>query len=118
MSSIDELRPIERVVMRMARSGMSTSDIALKLRKRPRSVELIEWCAEQRLAGTLGTARTHGGPLTPLERCIFRHLEHGETHGMVGSRINRSGAQVRRLEAYARFKLDGSWSAPPLNRQA
>lgn len=98
----------------MSEQGLTTNDIALKLRKRPRSVQLIAWSAEQRMAGKMAKSPSHAGPLTPLERCIFKHLERGETHGMVGSRINRSGAQVRRLEAYARFKLDGSWTAPSL----
>ncbi len=116
MPSTEDLRPIERAVRRMSGEGMSTSEIAVKLRKRPRTIELIEWCAQKRLDGEMAKAPTHGGPLTPLERSILRRLEQGDTYGVVGSRIMRSGAQVRRLEAYARFKLDGVWTAPPIVR--
>jgi DNA-binding CsgD family transcriptional regulator len=87
--------------------------VARRLGRRPRSVEQIHWLARERVNGNLPPASARQGRnLTPVERCVLRRLEAGENYGDIGNRIMRSGAQVRRIETWARFKLDGTWATP------
>ncbi len=102
-----QLRPIERVVQRLGDEGVELTEIATRLRKSPRAVRQIQWLVTQRLEGKVPAATARSGGLTPLERCVERHLAAGETHGRVGSRIGRSGNHVRQIERFATFKRTG-----------
>jgi DNA-binding NarL/FixJ family response regulator len=104
------LRPIERTIVRMTDEGIPTAEIARRLGRRTRSVRQIRWLAGMRpLSQAQARTKRHDGP-NPLERCVLRLLESGESYGMIGNRIQRSGAQVRRIETYALYKQTGEWS--------
>lgn len=110
---LQSLRPVERVVIRLMEDGHSSAEVARRLGRRPRSVEQIHWLASQRMSGHLPPASSgDDSRLTPIERCVLRRLEAGENYGDIGNRVMRSGAQVRRIETWARFKLDGTWISP------
>lgn len=97
------LRPIERVILRLESEDVSVVDIARRVGKKPgtvtRILEMVEYKDE-----TPATARTDDSRIRPLERVIIRLRDNGESYGEIGNRLGRSGAQVRRIEGYAQLK--------------
>ncbi len=51
-----------------------------------------------------GGVRPNRETLTPLERVVLRLRAKGENYGEIGSRLGRSGDQIRRIESYISFK--------------
>lgn len=100
-----ELRPIERVVLRLRRSGASTAEIARRTGKRPGTVERIETMAGYRREAAASRRET-GESLRPVERVVRRLRAGGESYGEIGNRLARSGRQVRRIEEFARIRLE------------
>lgn len=109
----DTHRAIERVVLRMSEQDIPDAEIARRLGRRVRSIRQIRWLAGMRPFTDQRTGRSAGTPhLTPIERCVLRLRNAGESYGLIGTRVQRSGAQVRRIEAYAHFKTSGRWPDP------
>ena len=101
------LRPIERVIIRLQADGQTVPEIASRIGKRPGTVERILAMIELREdSGTRPSSGSDSG-LRPLERVVLRMLADGLSYGEVANRVGRSGAQVRRIEGYARLKLAG-----------
>jgi DNA-binding CsgD family transcriptional regulator len=48
--------------------------------------------------------QSQDGGLRPVERVVLRLRSQGETYGVIGNRLGRSGAQIRRIEGYANLK--------------
>ena len=96
------LRPIERTILRLKSSGMSLPEIARRVRKRPGTVERILLMIDYKR--DVEATEKVSEPLTPLERVVLRLREEGENHGEIGSRLGRSGAQIRRIESYIAIK--------------
>lgn len=97
------LRPLERVILRLHSEDVPTAEIAQKLGKKPGTIDRILGMIafkEQVSAG----ARTREGGLRPLEKVVLRLRSEGESYGVIGNRLGRSGAQIRRIEGYANFK--------------
>lgn len=89
-----------RVLERMQQDGVDVHEMAMRVRKRPRTVkQILEF-------GSAASAPTHHR-LRPIERVVLDSLESGDNYGIIASRIGRSGPHTRRIAAYARFKLDG-----------
>ena len=99
----DRLRPIERVVLRLSKAGVSVPDIARRVGKRPGTVERILTMIDYKKDNESGVRRSRG-TLTPLERVVLRLRASGENYGEIGSRLGRSGVQIRRIESYISFK--------------
>lgn len=90
-----------RVLERMQHDGADIHEMAMRVRKRPRTVkQILEF----------GSATSTGSQLDllrPVERLVMDGLEAGDNYGIIASRIGHSGPHTRRIAAYARFKLDG-----------
>lgn len=99
----NRLRPLERTILRLRSAGMSTPEIGRRIGKRPGTVErfLIMIDHKKDLEDAVESGR---GRLTPLERVVMRLRASGENHGEIGSRLGRSGAQIRRIESYISIK--------------
>lgn len=97
------LRPLEKVILRLDNDDVSVVDIARRVGKKPgtvsRILQMVQWKDDEP-----ATAQTGGSRLRPLERVILRLRNEGETYGEIGNRLNRSGAQVRRIEEYTKLK--------------
>ncbi len=53
------------------------------------------------------SVRESPGPsqgLRPIERVVIALRRQGESYGLIGNRLGRSGAHVRRIESYALLK--------------
>lgn len=100
----DRLRPIERVVLRLSESGESVPDIARRIGKRPGTVERILTMIDYKKDIVGGERPSRETLLTPLERVVVRLRAKGENYGEIGSRLGRSGVQIRRIESYISFK--------------
>jgi IS30 family transposase len=100
---VKNLRPIERVILRLESEDVSVVDIARRVGKKPgtvtRILEMVDYKDE-----TPATAQTDDSRIRPLERVIIRLRDNGESYGEIGNRLGRSGAQVRRIEGYAQLK--------------
>jgi DNA-binding CsgD family transcriptional regulator len=97
------LRPIERVILRLHREDVPTAEIAQKMGKKPGTINRILGMIDlKEQAPESSTTRDTG--LRPLEKVVLRLRSEGESYGVIGNRLGRSGAQIRRIEGYANFK--------------
>ena len=101
-----DLRPIERVVIRLHREGLSTVDIGKRIGKKPGTVHRIIQMIDFK-DGVSSRSSSNDHPLRPIERVVVKLRAKGETYGTIGNRVGRSGRQVRMIEGYADFKLGG-----------
>jgi DNA-binding CsgD family transcriptional regulator len=97
------LRPIERVILRLHGEDLAKSEIAQKVGKKPGTVDRILAMIDFK-DGVSPAPQSHDGGLRPVERVVLRLRSQGETYGMIGNRLGRSGAQIRRIEGYANLK--------------
>lgn len=102
MSESPRLRPLERRILRMIAEGMSTDDIAMRLRRSPAAVE--RFITLSRLPGRDAQAGP-AGALRPLERRVLRWRDDGADYGDIGARLRHSADFVERVEALANYKL-------------
>lgn len=100
----NNLRPLESVILRMRDEGHGSPEIGKRIGKKPgtvdRIIEMIEHKESLPQQKTTPRARRR----RPIERVIDRLRNAGESYGEIGNRVNRSGQQVRRIEALSRIK--------------
>lgn len=95
----DDLRPIERTVLRRRDEGMDVTDIAMRLRRSPGQVErIIEYT---RLPQRSATARNTTGGLRPLERRVLDLVEEGHDFERLAAAFRRSADHMRRVAGLA-----------------
>jgi DNA-binding CsgD family transcriptional regulator len=101
-----QLRPIERVIVKLTEAGHPTTEISRRVGKKPGTVVRILQMVEMKdgQGGAGAAADPHA--LRPLERVIAKLRARGESYGEIGNRLARSGAQIRRIEDMARMKLE------------
>lgn len=95
--SRDNLRPIERVILRLREQGMEAPQIGRRIGKKPGTVNRILEMIEHKEGLDLRPAASGEGP-NALERTIYRLRAQGESYGEIGNRLGRSGQNVRRIE--------------------
>lgn len=100
---VDErvLRPIERRILEMRRSGASTSEIADRFKRSPAHIDRIIELAQ--LPGRRGSSSERGG-LRALERRVLRWRAKGLDHNEIGRRFQRSPKSIRQVEGLALYK--------------
>jgi DNA-binding CsgD family transcriptional regulator len=101
-----DLRPIERVVMRLRDEGATPAEIGKRVRKKPGTVNRIVKMAGYREDG-LSQRTISDSPLRPVERVVMRLRGDGETYSQIGNRLALSGRRVQLIERLAEFKLNG-----------
>ena len=101
-----DLRPIERVIIRLSESGLEIPEISRRVGKKPGTVTRILRMIDLRVESPVGQV-VGDGTLRPLERVVIKLRARGESYGEIGNRLGRSGAHVRRIETYAQLKLEG-----------
>jgi len=101
-----DLRPIERVIIRLSESGLGIPEISRRVGKKPGTVIRILQMIDLRVGSPL-SQDVGDGRLRPLERVVIKLRARGESYGEIGNRLGRSGAHVRRIETYAQLKLEG-----------
>jgi DNA-binding CsgD family transcriptional regulator len=101
-----DLRAIERVIVRLSESGLEVPEISRRVGKKPGTVIRILRMIDLRVGSPVSQV-VGDGTLRPLERVVIRLRARGESYGEIGNRLGRSGAHVRRIETYAQLKLEG-----------
>jgi DNA-binding CsgD family transcriptional regulator len=100
-----DLRPIERVVMRLHQDGASPVEIGKRVRKKPGTVNrIVEMVGYREKGMSPRTPSDH--PLRPVERVVMRLRGDGETYSQIGNRLALSGRRVQMIERLAEFKLN------------
>ena len=99
------LRPKERVIKRLADSGMSEPEIAWRFKSSPRHIQrtlrLIEIPRSPR-------EDTGSSTTTALERTVLKARNRGASHAEIGSRLRRSPGFVARVEQFAALRAENS----------
>lgn len=102
------LRPKERVIKRLADSGMSESEIAWRFRRSPghiqRTLRLIDIPRPPRVGAVRSTA-------TAVERTVLKARDRGVTHAEIGARMRRSPGFVARVEHLAALRVEKGYGS-------
>ena len=104
MSDSPNLRPLERVIVRLNEEGVSSVEIGRRIGKKPGTVERILQWIDFKTDRPARTRPDNRASLRPIERVILRLRKEGENYGEIANRLGRSGAHIRRIEGYARLK--------------
>lgn len=103
--NLEDLRPLERTILKRTRQGMSTDEIAWRLRRSPGAVQrILELTELERDASAFDSDQ---GALRPIERCVLRARADGVDTAEIASRLRRSPQHVERVERLAIHKLGG-----------
>ena len=97
------LRAKERVIKRLADSGMSDSDIAWRFKSSPGHIHRTLRLIDVPRAPKRGTARSGA---SAIERTIVKARTRGATHAEIGARLRRSPGFVARVEQLAALRVD------------
>ena len=101
-----QLRPIERTVRRLREDGLSSSEVAWRLRRSPGFVRRVEALSEiERLAPAEGDERPERR-LRPIERCVLNSLEAGSGYAEIAARLRRTPSYVYRVEQFANMRME------------
>jgi DNA-binding CsgD family transcriptional regulator len=101
-----DLRPIERVVMRLHKGGATPVEIGKSVGKKPGTVNRIVKMVGYREDG-MSPRTPSDDALRPVERVVMRLRGAGETYSQIGNRLALSGRRVQMIERLAEFKLNG-----------
>ncbi|MDH3681815.1 MAG: hypothetical protein OEV40_17900 [Acidimicrobiia bacterium] len=100
------LRPIERTVRRLRQEGLSSSEVAWRLRRTPGYVDRVETLsALERPSDGRPDAAAAPPALRPIERCVLKSLEAGSGYPEIAARLRRTPDYVARIEEFANLKL-------------
>jgi DNA-binding CsgD family transcriptional regulator len=101
-----DLRPIERVIVRLSEAGQEPPEISRRVGKKPGTVTRIMTMIDLRSGSPMTHVMEGDATLRPLERVVIKLRARGESYGEIGNRLHKSGDQVRRIESYAQLKLE------------
>jgi hypothetical protein len=91
------LRPIERRVLALRASGLSTAEIARRFRRGERHIErIIAWTDIPRQP-----REKLRNELRPLERRVLTLRDNGISYEEIGARFNRDAEYAKRVEDIA-----------------
>ena len=96
-----QLRPIERRVLRLVETGVGVDEIGQRFKRSPEHIGRLIQLAQ--LPGRSPTP--HDSRLRPLERCILGWRAKGASHDEIAPRLGRSSGFVARVEGFAQHKL-------------
>jgi DNA-binding CsgD family transcriptional regulator len=105
IESRQQLRPVERLVLRLVAEGVGDVEIGRRFRRSPEMIRRITTMA--RLPRTARARGVSDDGLRPFERRLLRWRHYGATYAEIGSRFRRSPAFIARVETLAHYKLEG-----------
>lgn len=95
----DHLRPVERRVLAMKEEGLSTEEIAGRIKRSPEHVErILEWSEIPR------SRLPAQSSAEALERRVLALRHEGEGHEEIGRRFGKSGRFIRQVEGLAHYR--------------
>ena len=99
----DQLRPLERAVLKRADEGMPLSEIAWRFRRSPGAIRRIQQFSglDRDYAGLTSDQRG----LRPLERCIVNARDSGVDTVEIAARLRRSPDLVSRIVEYTNYRM-------------
>jgi hypothetical protein len=100
--SDEQLRPVERRVLRLVGAGLADAEIAQRFRRSPDWVRRVVTWSDVPRHGALDEPK---GSLRPLERRVLHWRDQGVDHAAIGDRFHRSGEFIEQVERLARYKL-------------
>jgi DNA-binding CsgD family transcriptional regulator len=98
-----DLRPFERRVLRLSRSGIDSAEIARRFRRSPEFVERV--INLTRVPRRHASAEPAQHRLRPLERRVLKWRDSGTPTDDIAARFRRSPRHVEQVERLARWKL-------------
>ncbi len=103
MHNNNNLRPVERRVLRLAGDGVDNAEIARRFRHSE------EWVARVRALARHPRNGVHprGDVLRPLERRVLRWRASGVDYDELSPRLHRSPKFLQQVELLAMYKLRG-----------
>ena len=101
-----QLRPIERTVRRLRQQGLSSSEVAWRLRRSPGYVQRVETLSKIERSSHRGSNDAPRATLRPIERCVLKALEGGSGYPEVAARLRRTPQYVSRIEKFANIRLE------------
>lgn len=101
MAESDDLRPLERRVLRMRAEGQDDAEIGRRFHRSPEHIGRVADLA--RIARHPSADR--GDDLRPLERRVLAWREEGATAEEIAPRFRHSPEHMARVEDLARYKL-------------
>jgi hypothetical protein len=100
----ESLRPLERRVLALREAGVDREEIARRFRRSPEFIDrVIDMAHLPRHPSGASTPPRHA--LRPIERCLLRWQEEGESFDALAPRFKRSPAHLRRVAGLASYKL-------------
>jgi len=103
MAVLEDLRPFERRVLRLADEGVDMEEIGRRFRRRPETIRRVLALAELPRASRVETGSGDG--LRSLERLVLRWRDAGADYHEIAPRFRRSPGFVRQVAALARYTL-------------
>ena len=98
------LRPIERILLKLAGAGRTEAEIAWRLRRSPGYVQRTLVLARLPREGA-PAPRREPWALRPIERTVLRARDSGIAEAEMAARLRRTPAFVQRVGAFADYKL-------------
>ncbi|MGH9024842.1 MAG: hypothetical protein ACRDWD_01810 [Acidimicrobiia bacterium] len=103
MAESDDLRPLERRVLRMRAEGQDDAEIGRRFHRSPAHIRRVADLA--RIARHPSADTPDGGDLRPLERRVLAWRDEGATPDDIAPRFKHSPEHMARVEDLARYKL-------------
>lgn len=97
-----QLRPLERRVLRLSAAGVPDDELGRRFVRSPEHIQRVRDLAQ--LPGRTGP-RPRGDILTPLERRVLRWRDQGVELDEVADRFGRSPRHIAQVERLAHYKL-------------
>ena len=97
-----ELRPFERRVLRLSRSGIDNAEIARRFRRSPEFVERV--IDLTRVPRHRASVEPTQHSLRPLERRVLKWRADGASTGDIASRFRREARTIEQIERLAHYK--------------
>jgi len=98
-TALEQLRPVERRVLKMRDDGIEIEEIASRIRKSPAFVtRMLAWTEIPR------TGSTRSRRLTPMQRRVLDLRSEGRTREEIASSFKKGESFIRQVEGLAHFK--------------
>jgi hypothetical protein len=101
----DSLRPLERRVLALQEAGVGREEIARRFRRSPEFIDRVIEMAHLPRHPSQASRPPPRHALRPIERCLLRWQEEGESFDDLAPRFKRSPAHLRRVAGLASYKL-------------